>query len=199
MRIVLHVFGLRAEIISAEFVRFSMSRPRGNCPYLTPQFIREGEQEQQRYIPPSVDQLRLALVSDAEEMGEWGTTAPLLLEKTRPSLSGNGMRNGNDVNDNLLYFTASVQVPASSVKEHTLRFRLVIVDEPLLSAIAAMSTTATSSSGMGLCVAKGIRPGAAIVAVENAYWQPETVTLVPSDSHDGKTWHAYIDLRDRVV
>ncbi|PWU92917.1 hypothetical protein C4B63_34g320 [Trypanosoma cruzi] len=199
MRIVLHVFGLRDEIVSAEFVRFSMPRPRGKCPYLTPQFIREGEQEQQRYIPPSVDQLRLALVSDAEEMGEWGTTAPLLLEKTRPSLSGNEMRNGNDVNDNFLYFTASVQVPASSVKEHTLRFRLVIVDKPLLSAIAAMSTTATSSSGMGLCVAEGIRPGAAIVAVENAYWQPETVTLVPSDSHDGKTWHAYIDLRDRVV
>ncbi|EKF26251.1 hypothetical protein MOQ_010067 [Trypanosoma cruzi marinkellei] len=193
MRIVLHVFGLRADIISTEFTRFSMPRPRGNCPYLTPQFIREGEQEPQRYAPPTVDQLRLALVSDAEEMGNWGTTAPLLLEKTRPSL------NGNDMDANLLYFTASVKVPASSVKEHALRFRLVIVDEPLLSAIATMSTTASSSSGVSLCLTKGIRPGAAIVAVENAYWQPDTVTLVSSDTQDGKIWHAYIDLRDRVV
>ncbi|RNF07352.1 phosphoric diester hydrolase [Trypanosoma rangeli] len=201
VNIVVHLSGLRADVISAEFRRFSAAQPRGNRPYATLAFFEEQLQEQQqRYLPPSMEQLRLALVSDAGEMGSWGVTTPLLLERTLPSLDNEDTkRNDGGTDDNLLFFTASVRVPASCIAERLLRFRLVIVDEPLLRAVTATTTGLASATAFAKtpCIARGITPGGAIVAVENTYWGPDTVPLL-ADA-DGNSWRAHINLQDRTL
>ncbi|KAH8607971.1 putative Glycerophosphoryl diester phosphodiesterase family [Trypanosoma vivax] len=125
-----------------------------------------------QYVPPSVDQLRLALVSETKEMGAWGLAAPLLLEKTlvnstvsQPEAERRlGGANEQDVSP--YYFIASACVPAASVTQLTFCYRLVVVDKLLLHAAAL---------GAG-------SPSAAIVAVENFRSKPYSIQLQRVDN-----------------
>ncbi|KEG10023.1 hypothetical protein DQ04_04291030 [Trypanosoma grayi] len=148
--------------------------PRSN-PHVAPQ-----PAQPQRYAPPSAGELQLGLVSDADAMGAWGHTAPLLLVAEPPSSC-----NSNQGDTVMLSFTATAQVPTASVGS-SLRFRLVIVDVSLLRAACP-----------------GITPGAAIMAVENMQGQPDSVALIidhdSSSSSSSPVAHARIDLNGRVL
>ncbi|RHW74022.1 Glycerophosphoryl diester phosphodiesterase family [Trypanosoma brucei equiperdum] len=162
------VTGLNAGALNTELSRFST--PALHQCFTSPEYgLHTHEHQKHRYVPPAISELRLGIVSDAEEMGAWGFSAPLVLEETVSSFylsseestySTSGGSNA-DYDNTPLLLTATAQVPASCVENAQLRYRLVIVDELLLQAAAISS----------LC------PGAAIVAVENSRTQPSKTDL----------------------
>nr|CCC89451.1 conserved hypothetical protein [Trypanosoma congolense IL3000] len=165
--VTVEVTGMRAGALSAELARFVhvthhkkfTSSGYGSDPI---------EWQRHRYVPPTANELRLGIVSDPEEMGAWGLTAPLLLEEALSSLYFSSCESANtslcsagDFDTTPVTLCASVKIPTHCISGPHLRYRLVIVDEPLMYA-AAISA---------------VNPGAAIVAVENARSQPSLTEL----------------------